>query len=76
MLPNNEGEKYATGVTTSKIRARDNIINYWHLERDKLANGRQIRRIVIPDEQVPLEHLRSLRGTMEKLWRNIHSGGS
>ena len=43
------GDKYATGVTTSKIRARNNftISNYWHLEREKLADARQIGRIVI-----------------------------
>ena len=37
-------EKYATGVTTSKIRVRNNIT---HLERENLANGRQIGRIVV-----------------------------
>ena len=43
------GDKYATGVTTSKIRVRNNITisNYWHLERENLADGRQIGRIVI-----------------------------
>ena len=35
----------------------------------------QIGRIAIWDDQVPLEHLRSLRGTMEKLWQYIYSGG-
>ena len=35
----------------------------------------QFGRIGIWDDQVPLEHLRSLRGTMEKFWQYIYSGG-
>ena len=38
MLRNNGGEKYATGVTTSKIRARDNIIiGTWNVTNLQMA---------------------------------------
>ena len=38
MLRNNGGEKYATGVTTSKIRARDNIIiGTWNVTTLRMA---------------------------------------
>ena len=70
----NGGEKYATGVTTSKSRVKNNItIGTWNVRALRMAG--KLEELTY-HEQVPLEHHRSLRSTMENVWRDIHSGGS
>ena len=61
----NGGEKYATGVTASKTRVKNNItINTWNVRALRMAG--KLEELTY-DELVPLEHHRCLRGTMENV---------
>ena len=60
-------EKYATGVTTSKIRVRNNItIGTWNVRTLGMAGKLE----ELSFEQVPLEHF-SIFGLCEVRWKNV-----
>ena len=60
-------EKYATGVTTSKIRVRNNItIGAWNVRTLRMAGKLE----ELSFEQVPLEHF-SIFGLCEVRWKNF-----